>query len=330
MAVIASPLLANGLRSDFADTYKETSRESDPRLGQVMDLSVNATNAQHEFGYFEAAPQIEQWRRGESIPVGGFDSVQFTVPVFDWGKAVEWHENDKNDEQTGTLYEQAQQCGRSAALTPEKFFFDCISNTPSTLPAIPLAPDGAAMFATTAGGFNRFGVTSGNLLTGSGISTIAQIKSDYYRAIEQFALFEDGQGAFLMGPETIKAGVIIIHAVADTEIFETAFVAQRQGQVYGSNTAAAGVSNIILDSSRDVSLWATPRLASGDWYVFLKNPPKKPVFYLDREGLRTFDSLRDSNNSDRARRTKMESVQWEFRAGAGIALPYGAIKIDNA
>jgi len=42
-----------------------------------------------------------------------------------------------------------------------------------------------------------------------------------------------------------------------------------------------------------------------------------------------FTSLEGDNNSDRTRDTGEEYVQWERRAGAGIALPFGAIKVNN-
>ena len=65
--VIASNVLANGLRTEFADTYSAIrNRQADSRLGLVMDLSVTATNRDHDFGYFEAAPHMEYWRRGDS------------------------------------------------------------------------------------------------------------------------------------------------------------------------------------------------------------------------------------------------------------------------
>lgn len=327
--IIASSVLANGLRTEFADTYtKIRNRQADSRLGMLMDLSIGATNRQHEFAYFEAAPHMEYWRRGDAIPSDAMGSVTFTTKVYEWARRVNWSKFDRKDDQTQSLMEAARMAGESAALLPERFFFDLIGNTTVTLPAVPLAPDGAAMFATTAGGANRFGVSSGNLLTGTGVATTATILADYYSAIEQFMLFQDGKNQPLLSPETIASGVVIVHAAADTNIFEAAFLQQRQGVLIGTD-AGTTPSNVVQDASRNVTLWGSPRIATGDWYVFLRNAPKPATFLLNREGVQEFSSLEGDNNSDHTRNTGQEYVQWETRQGAGIALPYAAIKVNN-
>lgn len=322
--VIASQVLANGLRTEFADTYSTIqNRIADSRLAMVMDLSIGATNRQHEFAYFNAAPHMTYWRRGESIPQDAMDSVQFTVPVYTWARRVPWHKEDRKDDQTQSLFEVARMAGQSAALLPQRFFFDLIQNATATLPAVPLAPDGAAMFATS-----RFGTSDGNLLTGSGIDTISKIRTDYYNAIEAFKSFQDGKGQPLLSDDIIDQGVVIIHGAALTENFEEAFLQQRQGIVKGTD-AGVTPSNLVLDANRNVTLWGSQRIADNDWYVFLKAAPKKPTFMLDREGVREYSCLEGDNNSDHVRDRGEEYIQWERRAGAGIALPYGAIKINN-
>jgi hypothetical protein len=138
---------------------------------------------------------------------------------------------------------------------------------------------------------------------------------------------QDGKGQPLLSDEVIDSGVICIHSAADTEAMEEAFLQRRQGEVVSAGGAA--VSNLVQDASRNVTLWGSQRLATGDWYVFLRNPAKRATFMLDREGIQEYSSLEGDNNSDHTRNTGEEYVQWERRAGAGIALPYSAIKINN-
>ena len=333
--VIASSTLANGLLNNFNDTYSVIrNRQADGRLSQVMDLSgVNATNRHHEFAYFTSAPHMGYWRRGESIPRDAMDSVDFQAVVYEWGLQIPWLKWDRDDDQTGSLMDVAKGGGQSAGLLPERYFFDLLVGTPTTLPAVPTAPDGAAFFATTAGGVARFGASSGNLLTGTGVASTATILADYYSGIQQFMLFQDTKGQPMLSPEMVASGVLIIHSVADLDVFEAAFLQKRQGVLGPDNTTDAvtsvQVSNVVQDASRNVQLWASPRIATGDWYMFLLNPPKKPTFLLNREGLQEQMSLMSDNNSDRTRNTAEESVQWYLREGAGIALPYGALKINN-
>ena len=328
--VIASSVLANGLRTEFWDTYAALrNRLADSRLSQIMDLGIGATNREHEFGYFNAAPQFEQWIRGQSIPTDGFDSVSFTVPVYTWGRRVKWHNEDREDDQTQSLFDIARMAGQSASLLPERMAFDVLTGATNTLPALPNAPDGASMFATTdSGGGNRFGVSSGNLLTGSGVASVSAIRTDYYNAIEQWKQMQDGKGQPLLPDDVIDRGVIIIHGAANTEAFEEAFLQRRQGIVEGTD-AGTTPTNLVQDASRDVTLWGTQRISDNDWFVFLKNPPKKAMFFLDRKGVTEESSLRGENNGDLTRDTGEEYIQWHSRSGAGVSLPYAAIKVNN-
>ena len=329
MEVIASSLLANGLRTEFADTYSTIrNRQADGRLGIVMDLSISSTTREPQFGYFEAAPHMTYWKRGNTIPTDAMGSVSFSVPIYEWARRIKWSKWDRKDEQTKSLFDMARMVGESAALLPERFFFDLLNGVMSTLPAVPNAPDGASFFSTTDGnGQNRFGVADGNLLTGNGVTSASDIKTDYYNALEQFKLFQDGKGQPLFSDEIIDAGVLIIFGAANTEVFEEAFLQRRQGEIISG--AGTTPSNVIIDASRTVRLWGTSRITNNDWYVFLLNPPKKPTFLVDREGLQEFTSLEGDNNSDYTRDTGEEYIQWELRQGAGIALPYAAIKINN-
>lgn len=328
--VIASPaLIINGLRTEFVDTYTAIrNRQSSGMLPLVMD-TINATNRVHDFAYIEAGPHMELWRRGDPIPQDAMGSVSFSAVVHNWGRRVKWHKDDRADDQTQSLLDAARMAGESYGLLPERMLFDLITGTATTLPVVPNAPDGAGFFATTAGGVSRFGVANGNLLTGTGVASIATVLADYYKAIQQFMLFKDGKDQPLLSPETIQQGVLILHAAADLQVMEQAFLQRQQPVVFGSNTAAAGVSNIVQDASRNIKLWGSPRLATGDWYVFLLGSPKKPTFKLDRKSLTEATAFEGDNNSDHTRTTGEEYIQWDARMGAGIGLPYGAIKINN-
>lgn len=328
MRVNANQALADGLRTEFWDTYAAVNnRMSDSLLPQVMNLNVPAMNREHTFAYPQSAPHWTLWPRGGEIVSKGFDFISYDVAVYEWGRRVPWLKWDKDDEQTGTLMDMARMAGESAALLPEEMFFDLLTNGNSStplLPAIPTAPDGSAFFATTAGGVARFGATNGNLLTGGG-TTSAQILTDFYDAIVQFMKFQDTEGKPLLGRSVLEQGFILIHPVELTEAMETAF---RQKQQDGGSSAS--VSNIIADTAKRVTLWPSPRLTdANDWYLFLANPPKEQTFYLDREGVQEETSLMEDNNSDLTRRTAEESIQWWNRGGAAISVPYGAIKTTN-
>ena len=87
--VIASNVLANGMRTEFADTYEVIrNRQSDSRLSKVMDLSVGATNREHDVAYFEAAPHMTYCHRHTTIPTDRMDPVTFNVPIYECRRRV--------------------------------------------------------------------------------------------------------------------------------------------------------------------------------------------------------------------------------------------------
>ncbi len=330
--IIASELLANGLRTEFADTYEKVRiTQADSRLDMVMDLGLGADNREHDFGYMEAAPHMDLWNRGDPIPVDGMDSVSFNVPIYEWGRRVKWLKWDRKDERTGTLVQMARQAGTSAALLPERMFFDLLNNGTATLPATVTAPDGKPFFSITDGkGGQRFGVTGGNQITVAGF-TADDIITDFYLAIARFKGMQDGQGQPLFGDEVMEQGFVIIHPVEITEAMETAFLQKRQVSATVAGGGGSGSqTNLVQDTSKNVTLWGSSRLSDdNDWYVFLKNPPKKATFWLNRQDVMEFTSLEGDNNSDLNRSTAEEYIQWESRSGAGIALPYAAIEITQ-
>lgn len=332
--VNSTAVLLEGLRADFWDTYSAIrNRLQDSRLAGVMDLGVQATNREHTFGYFNAPPHVALWERGQSIPEASMDSESFSVPVYKWGQRIKWLVDDREDDQTQSLEQVAQGTAQSLALLPERFFFDLLADTasPSTLPAVPTSPDGVAMFSATDGNSaDRFGVSGGNIVAGTGtvgIGTSSEILTDYYSGLTRFMAFQDGQGQPLHLSDVIAGGVTIIYPSSAEKVFDEAFRQLRQGVVLGTD-AGTTPSNVVLDSSRNVQLWSTPRLTGDDWYMFLNNAPKPATFFLDRKGVVEETSM-EGNGGDLTRTTGIEYVQWHSRSGAGISLPYGAVKVNN-
>lgn len=332
--ILSNNLLINGLRTEFVDTYQAIkNRQADSRLGLVMDLNVTATNRYHTFAYLNASPHPEEWKFGESVPTDAMDSVQFNGDVYVWARRVPWSKWDRKDDQTSSLFEMARVSGEGHALIPERIFFNLLTNdTTDLLPKVPLAPDGTAFFTTN----TRFEASGGNTVTKAGVTTIHDVRANYYTALERFMDFKDGKGQPLLSKETIDGGAIIIHAAASTEVFETAFLQERQvigvdnaGAVGGTVVAAGTSTNLNQDvPGRGITLWGTSRLTTADeWFVFLKNPPKKATALLDRQTVEEFSALEGDNNSDSVRDNAEEYIQFESRSGGIIALPYGAVKV---
>ena len=332
--VSATEALARGLRTTFVDTYQRLLAEAHPLLKKVMDLGLPSDKSSELYAYFESSPHPTRWPRGEDIPADAFRARNWTVENYDWAKKVSWHSNDEADDQTKSLVDRVRDVAGAFQILPERIFFQVLTGSVDLdlLPVVPTAPDGAALFATTAGGAARFGVTGGNIVTGTGVATVAAVHTDLYGGIARFLRMQDTEGQPLWPPELVGRGITIVYGSANELVFRQAFSQMNHVQIVqnvaaAENVAAAAPSNVVLNSGLRFNLWSSPRILDNDWFVFLDGGPKKAIFEQVREPLQ--DDVEDFGNSDRTRSTKMKSIQWHARMGYGVSLPYQAIQINN-
>lgn len=335
--VIAGDALTGAVRTAFLDTYAARYKGIEARLSKVMKLAVPSDKLTERYVYFESAPHPKRQPRGQEISTGSFRSRSFTVTNHDWSKMIEWHENDEADDQTGGgLVRQARMVGGNFALLHERVYWQLQLGTTDAdlLPAIPNAPDGAALYSATGGdGAARFGATNGNLLGGGGVATSAAVRTDLWKAVAQWRLFKDTtpEAQPLLQPEQIRSFVIEYNAQND-EVFREAFkqpiTLKALMNVAGAeNVAAAGVSNTILDAAIEIDLRPTQRVTDNDWFIKLVGVDHDSIFEQSRSPLE--EILQTKQNSDIARRTGMVGIGWKSRSGYGIALPWDRIKINN-
>lgn len=327
---IPSDAFLSEIRAEFLTTYRDTVRRN-AKLPLAMQLGVGSDKRTERYGYWESPPLPERWPRGRSIPRESGQAIAYQVTNLDWGKAIDWHENDLEDLKLGDIRTWARGLAQRFAVLPERVFFQLLlaSTNAKLLPSIPTAPDGAALFATTAGGSARFGATGGNIYTGSGTPSSAQgVKEDFFGAVERMRTFQDTKGEPLHDDSLLEQGFLVIYNVDYEAVFREAFVQGRTLEVGGAGASAgAAVSNVILDSGMKVTLWGTQRITDADWYVFATQVEPKPIFEQLRMPLRTIEETRD--NSSRARNEKILSFLADMRAGYSYNLPYGAVKVNN-
>lgn len=321
--VQANAVLTAGLQANFAHTYARSSMAEREMVSKIVDLGQAAGARTTPLGYFQSADYPEYWQYGDPIPEGTNDSVSYNVTIRRWAKRIKWNRDDVPDELTHTLKQRAVQLGEHFGTLDVRVLFQLLRGNadPALLPAVPNAPDGAAFFATTAGGVARFGVTNGNLLTGNGVADAASIVRDYYRAIVQFTLMQDTKGQPLHDPGASDRGICVLYNVSNKEIFERAFHGTIQQGI------AAGISNPIKDTGKDFTLWETARITDNDWFVFMTGNPLKAVGQFEKEGLETTEA--DWSNSDESRSLDIGYFQAKVRKGYVVNLPYTGLQINN-
>lgn len=331
--IVSAATLTAGLRATFSDAYKQSYDGVKNKLTKVMDLDLPSDKLTEIYAYFETAPYPRRWPRGDEISSKAFKSVQFSVTNFDWGRRVPWHENDREDDQTRTLYDQARQLGQHFGTLDERIFFQILlsQTNPDLLPSIPNAPDGAPLFSATAGdGTDRFGYNGGNVVTGTGL-TAQQIQADFFNAIERFKLFRDTENQPLWDEGMLDGGgYMVIYNVENDHAIKEALklAAIAQTFVNGTDLAAATIPNLVLENGYGVEFWPTQRITDDDIRIVAMGSPHKGVFKQQRRALR--ESMANVDTSDHSRNTKEEYIQWDSRSGYSVFLPYQTVLIDNA
>lgn len=325
MPIQAQNTLAEGMLSDYRDVYANTRRTLDSRVSLLMDLNWQTNGRTNTRGYFEAAPHPRYQPQGDAIHTESMGSKSFTVTNFPYSLRIDWHKDDREDDKTGSLRQMAQTGAKGHALLPERALFDLLAATTTTIPAAPNAADGTAVFSTS----TRFETSGGNSLTSTSFSSSGpQCRAAIFSALEQVMLFKDGKGQPLFNDSDLDAPILVIHAVADLDIFAEAF---HQGTVaYANSTSNAGVDNALTLNQpgymqRRFIPWPTSRLSTGTFYFACTGVPVKPFGMQQRTSI--VESYADETNDPEARDTGMEYVQWRQRLGFGVGLPYGLVKV---
>jgi hypothetical protein len=326
--------LINGLSREFTNVYSDVqNRQSSSLLSAVMGRTP-VDNRYQDFGYREAAPHVERWIRGNDMPLEGMGSKSHRLIVHNWAKGCEWHQDDREDDQTGSLMNDVRGIARSVDLADERAFFDMLLGQTNFLPVTQNAPDGLPVFSSS----DRFETSGGNIISGWTGNSSQDAIDGYYDARTRLLSFKDGKGQPLWAPETVdSAGVIIVCSTADQKIWDQGLKQTMQVVTVNaagaenpgaSGVAAGSASNLLLEANKGATLWPSSRVSSGEAYVIMRGTPVPAFFCGDRRAPREVSSLAGTTLAgDRTKRAGMEWIGWEFRRGYKSNLPYGCIKL---
>lgn len=334
--IVNSENLVGFLLNNFKDAYDRSEVAQTAFLEGIAD-EWGSERRTETYGYTETAPYPKRWARGQGRRMSAFNSVSWSTSAVDWSVGVQWHKNDAEDNQLKDTLSKASQAGSHWGSLKTRVVTQMLEGATNfdLLAAVPNAPDGAALFATTAGGSARFGVTGGNLLTGNAVTTSEAITKDFYLGLQQFLLMLDTEGMPLWDPSVLDAGVLVIAPIAAMKMFYEAFklqlairTADATGAPLGTVVTAVAQSNLATAAGVPVTLWFNPLLTdSSDWYMALKGSPVKPFYRQIRRELQSH--YQDDSNSDEARTEKIHALMWDSREGYGIGPAYSILKINN-
>jgi len=334
--ILAGAALDGAIRTEFIETYKSEYEVMEAELRDMARLGIPSDKIRERYMYFESAPHPQRVDRDREVTFHDILPKDWRVANHSFKTGIEMHEDDVADDQTGgALVEQAAKAGENFALLPERLFYQILLGTTDTelLPTVPNAPDGAAMFsATDGGGGDRFGVSGGNLISGSGVATAAAIVANFFSAMSRISKYEDTKGQPLVHRSKLKKFAVWFNS-SNLEVFSEAFKALQRPKVVldtvhgGSEDVAASISNLVRDAEFEVKLYPTPRITDNDWFIRPIQLRHHSLFEQSRSPIREMKG--DVSNSDKARETGREYMIWKERRGCGLGLPYDWCKVNN-
>ena len=319
---IAGDALARALRNEFRLTWQKRYRGLESEIGRFVDLGIGSDKIEEIYGYFEppAPPRRRPW--GDPVQEESFRARNFTVENVSWDSSVTWYKHQRLFDQLRDLERNARMAGEEFAEIATRVSAQIVSATANLdlLETIPNAPDGAAIYSTTDGsGANRFGVAGGNAFSGgAGVGSADAIRQDIFNALERAGSFLTPKSRPALSPRVLTD----ITVWFPIDLWEVMLEAFRQTRTLDGGAA---VTNIIMEGGISVTLLPSAEISGNTYYLFLNRFEPKPIFEQVAQALE--ENVQTEENSDIARKTKLEGIFWETIRGYGVNLPLGTLSI---
>lgn len=267
------------------------------------------------------------WDKGSELPANIFDDVAIDCDLREYGQRTEWfrRDNEFDQLQPGQIRKHAEMGIKRYAQLYRYLGADYLDGTTNYIRYPQLAYDGAALFSATDGaGADRMGVSGGNIVTSSGLSTAA-IKTDAHRALQRWlGMKQPISNHPVFSPDEVKFEnmLFVIPPALEERFFDLSeakiLYTDPSINTAQSNTLATRVKyemeNVLTDSS--------------DYYVILQHSYWKPFLY---RGLSSIDSfIADASNSDDARKLNIEAWFSQTMMGCCPWAMFTMIKINVA
>jgi len=318
-----SGTLRPAIIAEFNRTY-DARWKTRPREVADLYLEVKSTRNKEVHGGFESIPKVQRWKRGQPRSRDSFNEFFVEIQNVSWDLWVGWHEEDAEDDQTNKLLQRARSGATRFSQLDERIAIQIMTATADSdlLASIPNAYDGNPLFFGGAGN-SRFGVSTGNIVTGSGVATPGAIRSDFISVVSTMRKFQDTESEpFYVPEDLVWSNFVIFFSPDNEEKFNDAFRAEI---IPANPLGSAPLDNVVARNAP--RLYPTQRLTGDDWYAFNMGVDLKPLVKQNRRGLRQLEQRMD--NSDEGRDTKHLGVGWDSRTGYGVWEPRTAIKVDN-
>ena len=282
-----------------------------------------------KFAWKESLPFPKRWDRGQPRQHQAFKDTTITVPLYRYETTLDVDIDDAADDQLGSDSAQRHMslAVRRYLNLIMKLYSEYLNGATSLLPSLETAYDGANLYATTDGdGAARFGVTNGNLLSGTDSGTVTKqgMVTDLFNAHRQFIQYQDTANEIIFDSndcsiENFVVSVPQTMAQVANEVSESEYL-RFEGSTDG------GIQNNVVKGRFEYEV--NPYLTDNDnYFITLKHPYWKPM--VKRQDKDVQSIWGDRSNSDKAKEYNVETLYTDVRNGVGVWAPFTTIKINN-
>lgn len=316
--------LRAGILRDLRDTWKNRAPVFEKQQALWTKFIPYKNLRKAEFAWKESLPFPKPWKYGTGRTYQILKDRKIDISYHAYELSIPYNYYDAEDDQLGDMKPHIQSAVDRFLMIPDKFIAEYLNNSASLLPSISNAYDGVVIFSAVDGsGAARFGVTGGNIITGSGAGTVAAFVQDLAAAQRRFLDFLDTAGQQIYNEEMVA--YTSLHAVIPNSLNEIAQKASKSEYLRIDLGNTVSESNFVKG---EFTYHINPYLTdTSDWYVVVDHPYWKMFAYRSPKDIRQI--FADFSNSDRAREYNEEALMADVRVGIGPWAPFTAIKVNN-
>ena len=319
---VSNSLIA-GIQRDLADFWRQPTPTYDElRKALIYPLPWKPIRNM-PLVFKETLPFPELWNYGDGRNKKSFKDRIVYGTIKNYSLVIPWSKFDEEDDQLGDLRAHVQRAVIQYKKLPAVLTTEYFNGVPVYNPALVPAYDGVSLFSSVDGnGHARFGVSGGNIVTGSGLTT-AGVLNDLFVALDRFMQMRDPTAGLPIFSSD-EANLSNLTAIIPTGLMELFTKATKAEIIRSSPDTTMPESNYVKGTFK---FMVNPLLTDpNDWYLLLKNDYYKPFAYSEKS---VETMIADQSNSDEARNRGENAFYSETRNRLIPFSPVCVIKINN-
>lgn len=316
--------LVAGIQEDLSATWKREMPNFERVLAPLVKKLPYTSIRNATYVWKDSLPFPSLWEYGKSRVYKMLQDRQLKLSKVNYELTIPWSKFDEEDDQLGDMKSHILLGVKGYGRLPMKLVSEYFNSVAVLNPSLNLCYDGVNLFSDVDGDGNaRFGVSGGNILTGTG-ATVAGVLHDMARAQQRYlSMVDPTAGLPIFDEEAVSyEKMIAIIPNSLNEVFQKATKAENIRISNDNNTSETNYLKGTFQYRINPYLTDT-----SDWYVVVDDPFWKPFIYVAPKSIESI--IADVSNSDIARERNENIFYSYIRNSLTPYFPATTIKINN-